>query len=38
MRRAVLLAATMAIVGVLAADPVNSKNAQILTFDSRAYS
>jgi hypothetical protein len=38
MRRAVLLAATMAIVAVLAAgmasaDPVNSKNAQILTFD-----
>ena len=38
MRRAVLLAATTAIVAVLAvgmasADPVNSKNAQILTFD-----
>jgi hypothetical protein len=38
MRRAVLLAATMAIVAVLAvgvasADPVNSKNAQIFTFD-----
>lgn len=37
MRRAVLLAATMAIVAVLAvgmasADPVNSKNAQIFTF------
>jgi hypothetical protein len=38
MRRAVLLAATMAIVAVLAvgmasADPVNSKNAQIFTLD-----
>jgi hypothetical protein len=38
MRRAVLLAATMAIVAVLAvgtasADPVNSKNAQIITLD-----
>jgi hypothetical protein len=38
MRRAVLLAATMAIMAVLAvgiasADPVNSKNAQIFTFD-----
>jgi hypothetical protein len=38
MRRAVLLAATMATVALLAAgmasaDPVNSKNAQIFTFD-----
>jgi hypothetical protein len=38
MRRAVLLAATMAIVAVLAvgtasADPVNSKNVQIVTFN-----
>jgi hypothetical protein len=38
MRRAVLLAATMTIVAVLAvgmasADPVNSKNAQIITLD-----
>ncbi len=38
MRRTLLLAATMAIAAVLAAgvafaDPINSKNAQIITFD-----